>query len=131
MSATTNELRKAADFYRAAVYQMGDAREERDAAKRALKEIETSIFAVKVGSGFIDGKNAETRDAQAQLAFKADTTWQAAFDRFIDAEKAFYEQQDLLTVTLMDLKVAAILTNVEIAQTGATRLLSEVSLAGA
>jgi hypothetical protein len=131
MSAVTDELRTKAQAYRIAIFELGDAREERDTAKRNLKEIEASIFTTKVNSGQIDGKNAETRDAQAQLAFKADTAWQTAFDAFIDAEKNFYEAQDMLTITLMELRVAAILTNVEIAQTGATRLLSETSLAGA
>ena len=131
MSAITEELRNSANAYRSAIFDLGNAREERDAAKRALKETEASIFAAKTQSGTIDGKNAETRDAQAQLAFKANTEWQAAFDRFVASEKDFYASQDEVTTTLMDLKVAAILTNVEIAQTGATRLLSEVSLAGA
>ena len=131
MSETTDELRNKAQAYRIAIFEMGEAREERDAAKRALKETEASIFAAKTQSGTIDGKNAETRDAQAQLAFKADTTWQSNFDRFIEAEKSFYLAQDMLTIALMELKVAATLVNAEIAQTGATRLLSEVSLAGA
>ena len=131
MSETTDELRKAASEYRTAVFDLGQKRTERDLAKRSLKEIEASIFNSAVKQGTIDGKNAETRDAQSQLAFKANTLWQSTFDQYIVSEVDFAHAQDVLTVTLMELKVAATLTNVEIAQTGATRLLSEVSLAGA
>lgn len=131
MSIATDELRNLAGAYRSAVFALSDTRMERDAAKRSLKEIEAAIFTSKVNGGMIDGKNAETRDAQAQLAFKADTQWQSAFDRYIQAEKSFSYASDELTVTLVELKVAATLVNMEIAQTGVTRLLSEVSLAGA
>jgi hypothetical protein len=95
-----------------------------------LKDLESEIFAEKVQLGTIDGKNAETRDAQAQLAYKANTRWQAASDRYVTAEKNFQTTQDNLTITLMELRVAATLVNVEIAKAGADRLLAEVSLAG-
>jgi len=131
MSTITEELRNSATAYRTAILTLGEIRLERELAKRDLKEVESIIFAEKVKLGTIDGKNAETRDAQAALAFKANTEWQAAFDRFIKAEAAFMSAQDGVTISLMELKVAATLVNVQIAETGASRLLSEVSLAGA
>jgi hypothetical protein len=48
----------------------------------------------------------------------------------VSAEKNFQTSQDNLTITLMELRVAATLVNVEIAKAGADRLLAEVSLAG-
>lgn len=131
MSAATEELRNAAQAYRSAILNLGEARWERDGAKRSLKELEAEIFAEKVQLGTIDGKNAETRDAQAQLAFKANTRWQAASDRYVLAENAFLSAQDHLTIALAELRVAATLVNVEIAEAGSARLLAEVSLAGA
>jgi len=131
MSAPTEELRNSAIAYRTAILAFGEIRLERELAKRDLKEVESIIFAEKVKLGTIDGKNAETRDAQAALAFKANMEWQAAFDRFVKAEATFMSAQDNVTISLMELKVAATLVNVQIAETGAIRLLSEVSLAGA
>jgi hypothetical protein len=130
MVDVADELRQAASSYRSAILSHGQARIERDEAKRLLKDLESEIFAEKVQLGTIDGKNAETRDAQAQLAYKANTRWQAASDRYVTAEKNFQTTQDNLTITLMELRVAATLVNVEIAKAGADRLLAEVSLAG-
>lgn len=131
MSNVTDELRAKADAYREAVFSLTASRLERDEAKRDLKSVEATVFDNAVKMSIIDGKNAETREAQAQLAYKSSVTWQAASDRYLKAENEFANRQDELTVALMELRVAAILTNVEIAQTGASRLLSEVSLAGA
>lgn len=130
MSAATDDLRAKVQDYRLGVLALGTARRERDEAKRQLKDHESGIFYQKVTDGTIDGKNAETREAQAQIAYKANTGWQQATDRYRRAEESFLDAQDTVTITLTELRVAATLVNAEIAETGATRLLAEVSLAG-
>lgn len=129
MSDAREELKRQLLLYSEALIDLRSNRVDRDRVKQELKEVESEIFAESVQLGKIDGKNAETRDAQALLAFKANPKWQRVSDELRRLENAFLASQDSVTITLTSLRVYATLLNVEIAETGATRLLAEVSLA--
>jgi len=130
VSQATEQLIFYRDEYRKEALSHSDAIRQYSEAKRALKEREQTIFAEATFSGKIDGKNAETRDAQAAIAYKEDTQWQHLVDVFRRAEEAQAATAVRKDLALTDLKVQAMLVNVEISESGAQRLLSEVSLAG-
>lgn len=129
MSSATDDLRTKATLWRAAQSSVTTARITRDDAKRALTDAQSVVFVAKTTDGTIDGKNAETRDAQAQLAYKADAAWRAAWDTYVNAENALVQAQAEFDWAKVDLQVQATIVNAEIAQSGASRLLAEVGLA--
>lgn len=127
--ASTYELRSKADALGKAIFALRKAKTLRDSAKHTLDETESSIFYRKQLDGTIDGKNADTRDAQARIQYKIDDNWQVAWDTFVAAEIAYQDAQATYDWCKIDLQVQAIIVNTEIAESGATRLLAEVELA--
>lgn len=125
----TDQLRTTAESLRIAIVEQQLTLRSRDEAKRKLADVQSGIFVAKTSDGTIDGKNAETRDAQANLAYKQDLNWQVVWDAYLKAENAYQEAKSMYEWYKTDLAVQATIVNAEIAQTGATRLLAEVSLA--
>lgn len=130
MSQATEGLEQKLGEYRKFAQTTGDAYRQYTEAKRALKEREMQLYAEKTFDGTIDGKNAETREAQAMVAYKADPEWQRLSDIYRRADEAYANGKLLADIALMDLKVQAMLVNAEIAEAGTRALLGEVSLAG-
>ena len=129
MSTATADLRTKADNLRVAIVELQIALRIRDEAKRQLADVQSGIFVDKTNDGTIDGKNSETRDAQANIAYKQEEKWQTTWDAYLKAENAYQTARAEYEWSKTDLAVQATIVNAEIAQTGATRLLAEVSLA--
>ncbi len=122
-------LPETAKRFRDAIFEQNLALRVRDDAKRGLADKQSAIFSARITDGTIDGKNAETREAQALLAYKEDADWRSVWDIFVRAENAYQDARASYEWCKVDLSVNAILVNAEIAESGATRLLTEISLA--
>lgn len=129
MSNATDTLRVKADAFGDAIIGLRVSLQDRDDKKRHLVDVQSAIFVEKTNDGTIDGKNAETRDAQATLAYRQDTRWQTVWDTFVITENKYQAAKSEYEWTKTDLAVQATIVNAEIAQTGAMRLLAEVGLA--
>ena len=128
MSVATADLRQRADAYRSAVVTLGQARELKDQTKQLRIEREAELLVSGIATGVITGKNAETREAESLILFRADTEWQTLKDNDVEAGSAFLADQDQVALALVDMKVAAFIVNAEIAETGARALLLETSM---
>lgn len=122
------ELRGAAAAFRDAVIKESVSRRDYDAKRRALKDTEQSLFWEGTLNGKIDGKNVETREAQALIVFRESDDWRTVRDIAIMAEEAYRTAQADQVVALMDLKVLVVIANLDLGAMGAERLATSVEL---
>lgn len=123
------ELRSATAAFRDAVTKDVRARTTYDTTRRELKDLEQGLFYDGVLNGEIDGKNAETRDAQSLLVFRSQEPWRIARDAALLAEVAYRASQAEQTIASMSLKITVVLANLELGAMGAERLATSVDLA--
>jgi hypothetical protein len=122
------ELRVKVEVYRKAMIGLDVARRGYDETRRALKETEQSLFYEATLDGRVDGKNAETRDAQALIVYRADAKWQNAVDAYRAKDEAYKTAQTDVTIAEMDLKVMVVLANLALGRMGVERLVTAVEL---
>ena len=129
MSEATDTLKTKANAYRSAVQQGATYRRSVENAKRDLRQIERTLFLRATQDGTIIGKNAETRQAEADGLYRANAAWTSTEELLRLATEREDDARVTLTISEMELKVAVILVNAEIATTGAMQLLTRVDLA--
>lgn len=123
----TDLLSKRDEYHRYASEEL-ETRLARDAAKRDLRDAESSVLYEGTLSGTIDGKNAETREAQLANLCRQDSKWQLASDAFKRADEAAARAKFDADMALLNLKLSVMSLNVEISKAGTTKLLAETDL---
>ena len=130
MGTASDDIVLALGAYKRALSAYTAARQSRDNAQRQVSDIETEVYYEAMNDGKLDGKNAESRDAQAKFAYRSEPRWQTAVDTLRRAEDTLATATAERDAAYVELKVRAMLLNVEIAEQGSAKLLGEISLAG-
>jgi hypothetical protein len=128
MSEATDALKAKANAYRSAAQQAAVYRRSAEDTKRDLKQIERKLFLTGTDDGTIAGKNAETRQAEAEAMYRSNGAWASTEEVLRLAVERDDDARVTLQLAEMDLKVAVVLVNAEIASSGAVQLLTRVDL---